>query len=94
MITLYTENTPNGYKISMMLELLGLQYKAHQIDFSTQEQKSDWYLAMNPNGKIPVIIDHDNNDKVIVDSGAILIYLAEQYGQHYFPDQNRYEVLE
>ena len=94
MITLYTQNTPNGFKISIMLELLGLKYQVHQVRFDQQEQKSAAYLAMNPNGKIPMIVDHDQNDKIIFDSGAILIYLSEQYGQRYFPANKRYEILE
>ncbi len=94
MITLYTKNTPNGYKISIMLELLKLDYEVREISFDQQEQKSNWYLAMNPNGKIPLIIDHDNENKIVDDSAVILIYLAERYGPTYLAENKRYEILE
>lgn len=80
MIELYTAPTPNGYKISIMLEETGLDYGVHAIDLAGQEQKSPEFLAMNPNGRIPVIVDHDNDDFVVFESGAILIYLAEKAG--------------
>ena len=81
MIELYTSATPNGYKISIMLEEIGLDYSVHEINLGKQEQKSPEFLAMNPNGRIPVIVDHDNGDFVVFESGAILIYLAERTGQ-------------
>jgi GST-like protein len=81
MIELYTAPTPNGYKISIMLEEIGLDYEVHAIDLARQEQKSPEFLAMNPNGRIPVIVDHDNDDFVIFESGAILVYLAEKTGR-------------
>lgn len=81
MIELYTSPTPNGYKISIMLEEIGLDYTVHPIDLMKQEQKAPEYLAMNPNGRIPVIVDHDNDDFVVFESGAILIYLAEKTGK-------------
>ena len=81
MIELYTSATPNGYKISIMLEEIGLDYSVHEINLGEQEQKSAEFLAMNPNGRIPVIVDHDNDDFVVFESGAILIYLAEKSGQ-------------
>jgi GST-like protein len=80
MIELYTSPTPNGYKVSIMLEETGLDYEVHQINLGKQEQKSPEFLAMNPNGRIPVIVDHDNDDFVVFESGAILIYLAEKAG--------------
>jgi GST-like protein len=81
MIELYTSPTPNGYKVSIMLEELGLDYTVHGIDLAKQEQKTPEFLAMNPNGRIPVIVDHDNADFVVFESGAILIYLAEKTGR-------------
>jgi len=81
MIELYTSPTPNGYKISIMLEETGLDYSVHEIDLAKLEQKTPEFLAMNPNGRIPVIVDHDNDDFVIFESGAILLYLAEKSGQ-------------
>jgi GST-like protein len=81
MIELYTSPTPNGYKVSIMLEEIGLDYTVHAIDLAKQEQKAPEYLAMNPNGRIPVIVDHDYDDFVVFESGAILLYLAEKTGQ-------------
>lgn len=81
MITLYTAATPNGHKISIALEELGLPYKVHPISFAKREQKEDWFLAINPNGRIPAIVDHDAGDFPVFESGAILIYLAEKTGR-------------
>ena len=81
MIDLYTSPTPNGRKISVMLEEIGLDYTVHDINLGEQEQKRPEFLAMNPNGRIPVIVDRDNDDFVVFESGAILIYLAEKTGQ-------------
>lgn len=78
MITLYTDSTPNGFKISIALEELGLAYKTVEIDFSKQEQFSPELRKLNPNCKIPVIVDHDNDDFCVFESGAILLYLAEK----------------
>jgi len=81
MIELYTATTPNGQKVSIMLEETGLPYEVHAVDLAALEQRQAWYLALNPNGRIPVIIDHDENDLVVFESGAILIYLAEKGDQ-------------
>jgi GST-like protein len=81
MIELYTSPTPNGYKVSIMLEETGLDYEIHEINLAKQEQKTPEFLALNPNGRIPVIVDHDRDDFVVFESGAILIYLAERSGQ-------------
>ena len=81
MIDLYTAATPNGKKVSIMLEEVGLKYSVHPINLSKLEHKEDWYLKINPNGRIPAIIDRDNNDFSVFESGAILIYLAEKTGQ-------------
>ena len=76
MIKLYTAPTPNGKKISIALEELGLDYEVRRIDTGAGEQKEDWFLAINPNHKIPAI--HDG-DLAIWESGAILLHLGEQY---------------
>jgi GST-like protein len=81
MITLYTAATPNGVKISIMLEELGIEYKVHHINLGKLEQKEPWYLKINPNGRIPTIVDHDNDDFPVFESGAIMVYLAEKYGK-------------
>jgi glutathione S-transferase len=81
MITLYTAATPNGIKASVMLEELGLKYEVHAISLSDLEQKEDWFLKLNPNGRIPVIVDHDESDFAVFESGAILVYLAKKTGQ-------------
>ncbi len=80
MIDLYTSETPNGWKISIALEELGLPYEVHPIALSKGEQKADWYVKINPNGRIPAIVDRDNGLSVF-ESGAILIYLAEKTGK-------------
>lgn len=81
MITLYSAATPNGYKASIALEELSLEYSLRPIDLGAGEQKQDWYLAINPNGRIPAIVDHDADDFVVFESGAILTYLADKTGQ-------------
>lgn len=81
MIDLYTSATPNGWKISIALEELALPYTVHPISLSKGEQKAEWYLKINPNGRIPTIVDRDNGDFAIFESGAILIYLAERAGR-------------
>ncbi len=81
MIELLTSPTPNGRKVSVALEELGLPYTVRAIDLGKNEQKEPWFLALNPNGRIPVIIDHDADDFVVFESGAILMYLAEKTGK-------------
>jgi GST-like protein len=81
MITLYTAATPNGHKVSVALEELGLPYTLQVLDLSVGEQKTPEFLAINPNGRIPAIIDHDADDFVVFESGACLIYLAEKTGR-------------
>ncbi len=78
MITLYTAATPNGYKVSVTLEELGLAYDVRRVDLMSGEQKQPWFLALNPNGRIPVIVD---DGFAVFESGAILIYLAEKTGR-------------
>lgn len=81
MIELFTAATPNGRKISIMLEELALPYIVRAFDLGKQEQKQAWYLRINPNGRIPAIIDHDNDDFAVFESGAILLYLAGKTGR-------------
>ncbi len=81
MIELFTSETPNGWKISIALEEMGLEYKVRPISLSKGEQKEEWYLKLNPNGRIPTIVDHEFDDFVVFESGAILIYLAEKTGK-------------
>lgn len=84
MIDFYTWKTPNGQKVAIMLEETHLAFKIHPIDLTKQEQFSVHYLKINPNNKIPAIVDHEgpgNKPLTVVESGAILIYLAEKTGQ-------------
>lgn len=77
-ITLYTAATPNGWKASITLEELGLPYELKTISFDENEQKSDWYVKINPNGRIPALVD---DGFAIFESGAIMTYLAEKTGK-------------
>ena len=87
MIDLYSSATPNGRKISIMLEELGVQYNAIHIDLEKKEQFSDFFSKISPSNKIPVIVDNDKGITVF-ESGAILLYLAEKYGK--FLNKNYY----
>ncbi|GAA6014337.1 hypothetical protein JCM11491_005046 [Sporobolomyces phaffii] len=80
----YSVKTPNGLKINIALEELNalgtpIKYKEHSIDFSKNEQKEPWFLEINPNGRIPAVIDRSSNDLAIWETGSILRYLAEKY---------------
>ena len=86
MIELFSANTPNGKKISIMLEEIAYEYKVTKIDISNGEQFKEEFKKISPFSKIPVIIDHKNN-KTIFESGAILIYLAELSGKFYNKDE-------
>ncbi|KAJ6258369.1 Glutathione-S-transferase [Drechslerella dactyloides] len=97
-LTLYTSQAPNGVKVSIALELLGLPYKTHPIALPKLEQKEPWFLEINPNGRIPALTDHnppsssDGKPLHIMESGAILLYLAETYDAHHkisFPKTSR-----
>jgi GST-like protein len=81
MIDLYTAPTPNGWKASIMLEEIGIPYQVKPISLGKLEQKQDWYLEINPNGRIPAIVDRDAGDFAVFESGAILLYLAEKTGR-------------
>jgi glutathione S-transferase/GST-like protein len=81
MIDLYTAATPNGHKASIALEELGLPYTVYKVDLAALEQRKPEFLALNPNGRIPVIVDREAGDFVVFESGAILIYLAEKTGR-------------
>ncbi|HEX5840909.1 MAG TPA: glutathione S-transferase N-terminal domain-containing protein [Pseudomonas sp.] len=81
MIDLYTAATPNGHKASIALEELQLPYSVQALSFDKKEQKSPAFLKINPNGRIPAIVDRDNDDFAVFESGAILLYLAEKTGQ-------------
>lgn len=84
MIDLYTASTPNGHKASVTLEELRLPYTVHAINLGTNEQKQEWFLQLNPNGRIPVLVDHDapgGHDITVFETGAMMIYLAEKTGQ-------------
>ena len=91
-IKLYTAATPNGWKISIALEEMGLPYEVRVIDFSAMEQKADWYVKLNPNGRIPTLEDEGFT---LFESGAVLIYLAEKTGK-FLPKgvQERSRVLQ
>ena len=81
MIDLYTASTPNGRKVSIMLEECELPYEATWFKLGELKQKEPWFLEINPNGRIPAIVDRDEEDFAVFESGAILIYLAEKAGR-------------
>lgn len=81
MIDLYTAATPNGHKVSIALEELGLPYTLRVLDLAQNEQKTPAFLAINPNGRIPAIVDREADDFAVFESGACLIYLAEKTGR-------------
>jgi GST-like protein len=100
-IELYTWSTPNGRKISIALEELGLEYTVHAIDIGKNQQFDPAFLAISPNNKIPAIVDHDsflakndraNNGRAMMESGAILLYLAEKCGK--LMGNDRWETLQ
>ena len=96
MIELYTAPTPNGHKISIALEEMDLQYEVKLVDLSKGEQKTDQFLAICPNGRIPAIVDTNKNNFSVFESGAILLYLAEISGGKFLPEdsQRRSEVIQ
>ena len=96
MIDLHTWSTPNGRKVSIMLEECGLPYRVHPVDISKGDQFKPEFLAISPNNRIPAIVDSEDPDGrplPLFESGAILIYLAEKTGKFY-PQKNKYTVLQ
>jgi len=81
MIDFYTAPTPNGWKVAIALEEMELAYTPHVLNLSERTQHEEWFLAMNPNGRIPVIVDHDADDLTIFETGAIMLYLSEKSGK-------------
>jgi glutathione S-transferase len=81
LIDLYTAPTPNGHKASCTLEELGLGYETHVVDISSGDQHLPAFRALNPNGRIPVIVDREADNFAVFESGAIMLYLAEMTGQ-------------
>lgn len=81
MIDFYTAATPNGWKVGILLEELEIEYQLCPIDLAAGEQKTPEYLAINPNGRIPTIVDREADDLAVFESGAILVYLAEKHGR-------------
>lgn len=81
MIDLYSAATPNGHKVSIALEELALPYTLHTLELQQNTQKEDWFLAINPNGRIPAIVDRAEDNFAVFESGAILVYLAEKTGR-------------
>ena len=90
MIELFTADTPNGKKISIMLEEIGYKYKLTKVDLSAGEQFNPEFIKISPFSKIPVIIDHDHNESIF-ESGAILIYLAEK-SEKFYDKQDRLKI--
>ena len=91
MIDLHSFNTPNGRKISIMLEELGVPYRAHLVHIGKGDQFKPEFLAISPNNKIPAIVDHETG-RSLMESGAILLYLAEKHDA--FLGEDRIETLE
>jgi len=95
MIDLYTSATPNGWKASILLEELGVPYTVKPLSLSKGEQKTPAFLKINPNGRIPAIVDRDEGDFAVFESGAVMIYLAEKFGRFLPADRKgRSEVIQ
>ena len=93
MIDLYTWTTPNGRKVSIMLEELGVDYNVHAIDISKDEQFDPDFLKIAPNNRIPAIVDHDTGIQMM-ETGAIMLYLAEKYGRFIPTGDERWRTIE
>ena len=93
MIDLYSWTTPNGRKVSILLEELGVPYTAHAVNISEDEQFDPAFLAIAPNNKIPAIVDREAGVE-LMESGAIMLYLAEKYGQFLEVGEGRLRVIE
>src|SRR5579862_4807498 len=97
MLTLYTWTTPNGYKVPILLEELGLKYELRPVNITAGEQMMPAYLAINPNNKIPALVDGDapGGPVTVFESGVILMYMAEKSCTFYPQDiKGKYLVLE
>ena len=95
MIELYTSPTPNGHKVSIALEEMGLEYEVKPIDLMNNEQKTKEYLKICPNGRIPAVVDQGKDNFAVFESGAILLYLAEISGKLLSSQlQKRSEVIQ
>ena len=95
MLELFACQTPNTWKVSILLEELGVPYAVRAMSLAKNEQKEPWFLAINPNGRLPALIDHEAGDFSLFESGAILIYLAEKYGAFLPTDaQGRSRVIQ
>jgi|TARA_Y100000310_G_scaffold342703_1_gene447006 glutathione S-transferase len=81
MIDLYTASTPNGWKASVTLEELELPYEVHALNLGNGDQHQEWFLRINPNGRIPAIVDRDEDNFAVFETGALMIYLAEKAGR-------------
>lgn len=93
MIDLYTWSTPNGRKVSIMLEELGVDYTVHAVNIGEDEQFAPDFLAVAPNNKIPAIVDHDNGLS-LMESGAIMLYLAKKHGKFLPSGENEWRAVE
>src|SRR5512138_2957077 len=93
MIDLYTWTTPNGRKVSIMLEELGVPYTVHPIDISKDEQFDPAFLKIAPNNRIPAIVDNENGMH-LMESGAILLYLADKYGKFLPAGDEKWRAIE
>ena len=93
MIDLYTWTTPNGRKVSILLEELGADYTAHAIDISKGEQHAPDFLKIAPNNRIPAIVDHDTGI-TMMETGAIMLYLAEKHGKFMPSGDERWRAIE
>lgn len=95
MIDLYTSPTPNGWKVGIAFEETGIQYNMINLDLSDGKQHEEWFRKMNPNSRIPVIVDHDAGDLTIFETGAIMLYLAEKSGKFMPTDlKGRYATMQ
>ena len=92
MIELFASDTPNGKKISIMLEEINFEYKVTKVDLSKGDQFKPEFKSISPFSKIPTIIDHDNNQSLF-ESGAILIYLAQKYNK-FLDNENYWEIMQ
>ena len=81
MIDLYTASTPNGWKASVTLEELDLPYEVHALNLGKGDQHQESFLKINPNGRIPAIVDRDEDNFAVFETGALMIYLAEKTGR-------------